>query len=84
MSQTPSNISIDSILELILSDQFVETASHIPQETLEFASSEANREFIVQSILTSLQSRELGTATRERAEEVTDKLMQYAKIQVGK
>lgn len=84
MSQTPSNITIDSILEMILSDQFVDTASQIPQETLEFASSETNREFIVQSVLTSLQSREPDTATRETAEEIADKLMQYAKIQVGK
>lgn len=84
MSQTPSNITIDSILEMILSDQFVETASQIPQETLEFASSETNREFIVQSVLTSLQSRKPDTATREKAEEIADKLMQYAKTQVGK
>lgn len=84
MSQTPSNISIDSILEMILSDQFVDTASQIPQETLEFASSEANREFIVQSVLTSLQSKEPDTTTKEKAEEIADKLVQYAKIQVGK
>ncbi len=84
MSQTPSNISIDSILELILSYQFVEIASQIPQETLEFASSETNRESIVQSVLTSLQSREPDTATRDKAEEIADKLMQYAKIQVSK
>jgi len=84
MSQTPSNITIDSILEMILSDQFVETASQIPQETLEFASSEVNRESIVQSVLTSLQSKEPGTTTREKAEEIADKLVQYAKIQVSK
>lgn len=82
MSQTPNNVSINNIIELILSDQFVETASQIPLETLEFASLETNREFIIQSIFTSLQAREPHAATSEKAEKIADKLIQYAKIQV--
>lgn len=84
MSQTPSNTSLDSIIELMLSDKFVETASQITQETLEFASNDANREFIVASIFASLKNREPDTATSQQAGEIADKLIQYAKIQLGK
>lgn len=84
MNQTSSNTSLDSIIELMLSDKFVETASQIPQETLEFASNDANREFIVTSIFASLKNKEPDTATSQQSEEIADKLIQYAKIQLGK
>ena len=84
MSQTPSIPSIDNIIELILLDKFVETASQIPREALEFASDESNKEFVIQAILTSLLTNKSETATLERAREIADQLIQYAKIQVEK
>lgn len=72
----------DQIIECILSDQFVEAFAHIPIETIEFTSDDQNRETIVQSVLKSMQQKN-PEITREMAEEVASKLIDYAKLQTG-
>jgi hypothetical protein len=85
MSQTQniSDISWDTITEAVLSDKFVEAFAQIPKEALEFASNEANRKFIVQSVFKSLQDKNPDMVTQKKAELVTDKLMEYARLQLN-
>ena len=87
MSQTATvvnDIPLDFVIESVLSDKFVEAFANIPQETLKFASDETNRKFITQSVLNSLHEKNPDLATPEMAKKVTDKLIEYAKVQTGK
>jgi len=87
MSQTQNiteDIPWDAIVESILSDKFAEAFAQIPVETLEFASNEVNKKFITQSVFKSLQDKEPDKASLEKAKEISDKLIKYAKMQLEK
>jgi len=87
MSQTQNiteEIPWDAIVESILSDKFAEAFAQIPVETLEFASNNMNKKFITQSVFKSLQEKNPETASIETAEEIADKLIEYAKLQLEK
>jgi len=77
------DISWSEIIEMVLSERFVEAFAQIPAETIEFASNQNNRKFIIRSILKVLRDKKSTLATQESAEGIADRLIKYAKVQVS-
>jgi len=80
--QSP-DISWSEIIEIVLSERFVEAFAQIPAETIEFATNQNNRKFIIRSILKVLRDKKSTLATQESAEGIADRLIKYAKVQVN-
>ena len=76
--QQGNSIDWNDLVEAVLSDKHVDTFSSIPNENLDFILEPLNRNFIVQSILTSLIKTDNPKANATYANEIVDLMIEIA------
>lgn len=81
MSDTQNTpiIPWDELLEAVYSEQHLNAFDSISSENLQFIINPLNRDFIVESVLTSLIQTDNPEATATKANEVTDLVIKLAK-----
>lgn len=78
LGQQTNKIDWDSLIEAVLSEKHVEVFANIPEDNLVFILEPLNRNFIVQSVLTSLIKADNPKANTTYANEIVDLMIQLA------
>ena len=76
--QQSSLIDWNDLIEAVLSEKHVDIFSRIPQENLDFILEPLNRNFVVQSVLTSLIKTNNPKANATYANEIVDLMIKIA------
>ncbi len=77
-SQQSSSINWNDLIEAVLSEKHVEIFSRIPQENLDFILEPLNKNFVVESVLTSLIKADNPKANATYANEIVDLMIKIA------
>ena len=78
IGQQTTKIDWDSLIEAVLSEKHVDAFANIPADNLDFILEPLNRNFIVQSVLTSLIKADNPKANTTYANEIVDLMVQLA------